>query len=87
MTEEDLVIGDEVTEDVEVEAEFYEYDDAQIISAACTALDSVEAINAMTAADQKRINRVKKKCLRLIEYHIGELYDLTFTKEDDEADN
>lgn len=88
MIEEDLVIGssDEM-EYEEIESEFYEYDDMQMIVAACEALNTVESINTMTAADQKRVNRIKRKCLRLIEFHIGELYDITFDKNDDDADN
>lgn len=91
MKEEDLIIGPEGEgegEEIELESEFYEYDDVQMIVAACDALNTVESINVMTAAGQKRIDRIKRKALRLIEHHLGELYDLTFNKkEDDETSN
>jgi hypothetical protein len=89
MSEENLVIGKELPPEEaaaeELEVEFYEYDDVQIIVAACTALDSVEAINPMTAADNKRVARIKRKCISMIDFYIGELYDLTIDK--DEANN
>ena len=85
--EDDLILGtpseDGVTE--EFDTEFYDYDDIQMLAVACEALGSVEGINAMTAADTKRITRIKKKCLRMIDFYVGELYDMTFDK--DETDN
>lgn len=83
--EEDLIIGEE-SEEEEYDVEYYDYDDIQLIVAACDALNTVESINAMTAADQKRVNRIKRKCLRLIEHHISEIYSLTFDKNDDNED-
>jgi hypothetical protein len=89
MSEEDLIIGKDPPEEEvvteEIEAEFYDYDDIQMIAAACDALNSVESINAMTAADTKRIARIKRKCIAIIDFYIAELYDLTFDK--DETNN
>jgi hypothetical protein len=87
MTEEDLILGTpdgEYTE--EMETEFYDYDDVQMLLAACEALGSVEGINAMTAADTKRMTRIKKKCLRMIDFYINELYELTFDDDDNNKD-
>jgi hypothetical protein len=89
MKEEDLILqSSKATEEdlgEEMDAEFYDYDDIQMLVAACEGLAAVEGINAMTAADNKRITRVKRKCLRMIDFYVGELYDMTFDK--DEADN
>jgi len=85
--EEDLILGDpEAEHDEELEAEFYDYDDIQMLVAACEALGSVEGINAMTAADNKRITRIKRKCLRMIDFYVNELYELTFDDEDNNKD-
>lgn len=84
--EEDLILGDpEADHSEELDAEFYDYSDIEMLMAACEALNSVEGVNAMTAADNKRITRIKKKCLRMINFYVGELYDMTFDK--DETDN
>lgn len=84
--EEDLILGPETGEPVEeLEFEMDIPDDIQMLMAACEALGSVEGINAMTSADTRRITRIKKKCLRMIDFYVGELYDMTFDK--DETDN
>lgn len=82
MTEEDLILGEDTGAE-ELETEFYDYDDIQMLAAACEALTSVEGINAMTAADNKRLTRIKKKAISMIDFYIGELYDMTFDKDDE----
>ena len=85
--EDDLILGSPSSEGEveELDCEFYDYSDIEMLMAACEALNSVEGVNAMTAADNKRITRIKKKCLRMINFYVGELYDMTFDK--DETDN
>jgi hypothetical protein len=86
--EEDLVIGtlpegvEEQTE--EVDWEVYDYVDRQLLGGACEGLTAVEGLNAMTSADSRRINRIKKRCIAMIDFYIGELYNMTFDKDEDD---
>ena len=54
------------------------------ITAAYYALDAAESANMMTKEGQIRMNRIKRKCLRIIDHCIGELYDEIF-EEDNES--
>lgn len=55
------------------------------ISAAYYALDAAESANMMTKDGQVRMNRIKRKCLRIIDHCVSELYDELFDDNDDQA--
>jgi hypothetical protein len=55
------------------------------ISAAYYALDAAESANMMTKDGQMRMNRIKRKCLRIIDHCVSELYDELFDDNDDQA--
>ena len=81
---------DESTNDIELtdgeEFEVIESTNTAIdyITAAYYALDAAESANMMTKEGQVRMNRIKRKCLRIIDHCIGELYDEIF-EEDNES--
>ena len=53
------------------------------IAAATNALGAVEGMNVMTGADQRRIDRIRRKAIAILDYNIGELYKYLF----DEGEN
>jgi hypothetical protein len=55
------------------------------ITAAYYALDAAESANMMTKEGQMRMNRIKRKCLRIIDHCIGELYDEIFDEDNDQS--
>lgn len=55
------------------------------ISAAYYALDAAESANMMTKDGQVRMNRIKRKCLRIIDHCVSELYDELFDDNDDQG--
>lgn len=55
----------------------------EYITCACNALNSTESIDAMTAADKARLNRIRRKCLRILDDLVCEMYDELF-EEDEE---
>ena len=56
----------------------------EYITCACNALSTVECINAMTAADEARVKRIVKKCLRILDSMVGEMYEELFEAEDED---
>lgn len=74
----------EFTEGEEFEVVESENTAIDYITAAYYALDAAESANMMTKEGQVRMNRIKRKCLRIIDHCIGELYDEIF-EEDNES--
>jgi hypothetical protein len=58
----------------------------EYINCACLALNTVDGIDPMTAEDKKRVKRIKRKCLRIIDEMINEAYAELFEEEEDEED-
>ena len=56
----------------------------EYITCACNALNSTESIDAMTAADKQRLNRIRRKCLLILDSMISEMYSELFESEDEE---
>jgi len=54
----------------------------EYINCACAALSSVESINTMTASDTAKVNRIRRKCLRIIDEMVNEMYDELFEEEE-----
>ena len=53
----------------------------EYITCACNALNSTESIDAMTAEDKARLNRIRRKCLLILDSMVGEMYDELFDQE------
>jgi hypothetical protein len=76
-------------ESVDKSAENIEFEYAQntaieYISAAYYALDACEHANLMTKDGQMRLARIKRKCLKIIDHCITEMYDELFDNDDPE---
>lgn len=56
----------------------------EYITCACNALNSTESIDAMTAVDKARLNRIRRKCLLILDSMISEMYSELFESEDEE---
>ncbi len=69
---EDLELPTEGTEDEGI-LEFTTRE--EYINCACYALATVEAINTMTASDTARVNRIKRKCLKILDDMVAEMYE------------
>lgn len=65
------------------EVEYVDYSEIDYISAAYYALDAVEGSNPMTKEGQRQAARIRRKCLRIIDHCITELYDQLFDSEED----
>lgn len=56
----------------------------EYITCACNALNSTESIDAMTAADKARLNRIRRKCLRILDAMVIEMHDELFDLPEEE---
>lgn len=79
----ELTDGDEPVEGEEFDVVESGNTAIDYISAAYYALDAAEAANMMTKDGQMRMARIKRKCLRIIDHCIGELYDEIFEDDPD----
>ena len=70
---EDLELGEttETTDEGIVEFTTRE----EYINCACYALATVETLNPMTASDTAKVNRIKRKCLKILDDMVAEMYD------------
>lgn len=56
----------------------------EYITCACNALNSTESIDAMTASDKARLNRIRRKCLKILDSMVGEMYDELFDQDEED---
>ena len=56
----------------------------EYITCACNALNSTESIDAMTASDKARLNRIRRKCLKILDSMVGEMYDELFEQNEED---
>ena len=58
----------------------YEQSDTryEVVSICNQALNAVDGFDSYFEADKIRVNEIKRKALRLIEYHINMMYDENF---------
>lgn len=58
----------------------------EYIASATNALSAVENFDTaiMTNADRKRVERIRRRSLRIIDYNIGVLYDELFDEKNEE---
>ena len=84
MENEEQKLPDEVTEEQEGIVEFTST--SEYICSAYYAIASVEDADTalMTKEDEKRVKRIKRKCLKIIDICVSEMYDELF--ESDEED-
>jgi len=71
---------EEENEDPIYEGMEYEQSDTryEVISICNQALNAVEGIDSYLEDDINKMKEIKRKCIRLIDYHISMLYDETF---------
>lgn len=84
MGSNDLVLGsaegDETPDEEELE---YEYTSRiEAIHCATSAISAASEMTIMTKLDEKRIQRIKRKSLRIIDKCISEIYDELFYEEE-----
>lgn len=82
MAEEKNNVEEEIQEIDIVPSSDYEY-----LMSAVNAFECVDGIDAMTADNKRQIARIKKKCLRIIDFIIGNMHDELFdeTKDDENS--
>lgn len=86
--ENDLIIGEVKPEDEEgVEIEILPASDYEYLMSAVNAFECVEGSNPITQDAQRRVNRIKRKSLAIIDYVIGVMYDELFDEEKKEEDD
>lgn len=76
---------DDIPEEEEPEIEFVTNTAIEYINAAWYALDAAESANMMTKDGQLRMNRIKRKCLGIIDHCISELYDEIFEEDNEQT--
>jgi hypothetical protein len=84
MPDEDLIIGEENTEEVTEEIQMDFTSNSEYIQSCYFALTSVEDIDTaiISKADELRIKSIKRKCLRIIYECVTEMYDEIFDSEE-----
>lgn len=85
---DDLIIGNEEQAAKEPEVDYIPYEPHDDIAAAYNALAAVEDFDLaiQTEADKRRIRQIKRMSLRIIHYHIKDLYTDIFSEEKEEED-
>lgn len=66
---------DPIFDDMEYEQSDTRY---EVVSICNQALNAVDGFDSYFEADKIRVNEIKRKALRLIEYHINMMYDENF---------
>ena len=85
MGSDDLVLGstDGQEHDEEEELEYEFTSRIEAIHCATSAISAASEMTIMTKLDEKRIQRIKRKSLRIIDHCIGEIYDELFFEENE----
>jgi hypothetical protein len=55
----------------------------EYINCACAALNTVEGLNPMTQIDTDRVKRIKRKCLRILDDLVGEMWDELYDNDEE----
>jgi hypothetical protein len=72
--------NDSTLDDAEVEFTTRE----EYITCSVNALNAVAEMNCMTKADNTRKERITRKCLRILDDMVGEMYDELFNEDETE---
>ena len=86
MGSDDLVLGStdgQESHDEEEELEYEFTSRVEAIHCATNAISAASEMTIMTKLDEKRIQRIKRKSLRIIDKCIGEIYDELFFEENE----
>lgn len=86
MGSDDLVLGGaegQESHDEEEELEYEYTSRVEAIHCAAGAISAASEMTIMTKLDEKRIQRIKRKSLRIIDKCIGEIYDELFFEENE----
>ena len=86
MGSDDLVLGStdgQESHDEEEELEYEFTSRVEEIHCAAGAISAASEMTIMTKLDEKRIQRIKRKSLRIIDKCIGEIYDELFFEENE----
>lgn len=74
-------------ETAETEEWFPEVTDFDFIAAACNAMGAVDSYDAYMESDKKRVKRIQRRCLLILDICTKNVYDLlTEVQEDDATD-
>jgi hypothetical protein len=87
MENKDEKLPNEVTEETFTEEGIVEFTSAsEYIASAYYAIASVEDADTalMTKEDEKRVKRIKRKCIKIIDICITEMYDELFENDDED---
>lgn len=83
MGSDDLILGGTEGEESHEEELEYEYTTrTEAIHCATAAISAASEMTIMTKLDERRIQRIKRKSLRIIDKCIGEIYDELFFEEE-----
>lgn len=79
-------VTEDVGEEMEYEVEFTTR--AEAVHSACAAIGACQDfdLGLLNPTQAKRIKRIKRKSLRIIDVYIGEIYDEMFEDENNEDD-
>jgi hypothetical protein len=72
--------------DEELQGEIVFTTTAEYIQSACSALSSMAELDPMimNKADELRVKRIKKKCIKIIDICVSEMYDELFEEDADD---
>jgi hypothetical protein len=83
MGSDDLILGGAENEELPEEEFEYEFTTrTEAIHCATAAISAASEMTIMTKLDERRIQRIKRKSLRIIDKCIGEIYDELFFEEE-----
>jgi hypothetical protein len=87
MAEEDLILGGKQGEEINEEEEEFEYEFTSRVEAIASAYSAISAVSdidtaIMSKLDERRVQRIKRKSLRIIDSCIGEIYNELFFEEE-----
>ena len=85
MGSDDLILGGAEGENEELPEEEFEYEyttRTEAIHCATNAISACSEMTIMTKLDEKRVQRIKRKSLRIIDKCISEIYDELFFEEE-----
>jgi hypothetical protein len=91
MSEDNIILheADETPPDETTESEewYPEVTDFDFIAAATNAMGAVDGYDAYMESDKKRVKRIQRRCLLILDICIKNVYDLLTEVQDDETND
>lgn len=84
LTTEEPDVEDVEDEEAEIEYVVEETTRSEYIACSYNAIQAVSELTTFTKEDERRKVRVIKKCLRIIENYVNEMYDEIFEEENED---